>query len=106
MTDLPDLVGSWKAQLITLFPGAFPGVLGESLTGKALKDGLWQLETYDLRRHGIGKHRNVDDTPYGGGAGMVLRPDVLASAISEARRSARGAMPLVYGGCRRPMASR
>ena len=96
MTDTPDLVGVWKAQLITLFPQAFPGVLGESLTGKALKDGLWQLETFDLRRHGIGKHRNVDDTPAGGGAGMVLRPDVLAAAIHEARRKTTGVAPLIY----------
>lgn len=96
MTDTPNLVGVWKAQLITLFPQAFPGVLGESLTGKALKDGLWQLETFDLRRHGIGKHRNVDDTPAGGGAGMVLRPDVLAAAIHEARRKTIGVAPLIY----------
>ena len=77
MTDTPLLAGAWTAQIITLFPQAFPGVLGESLTGRALQDGLWQLQTYDLRAHGIGKHRNVDDTPAGGGAGMVLRPDVL-----------------------------
>ncbi|MEM9788691.1 MAG: tRNA (guanosine(37)-N1)-methyltransferase TrmD [Pseudomonadota bacterium] len=96
MQDSPDLAGSWTAQIITLFPQAFPGVLGESLTGKALQDGLWQLQTYDLREHGIGKHRNVDDTPAGGGAGMVLRADVLESAINEARRGAKGAMPLVY----------
>jgi len=96
ITDTQDLVGSWRAQLITLFPQAFPGVLGESLTGKALKDGIWQLETFDLRRHGIGKHRNVDDTPAGGGAGMVLRADVLSAAIVEARRKAVGAMPLIY----------
>lgn len=96
ITDTPDLAGSWTAQIITLFPQAFPGVLGESLTGRALQDGLWQLQTFDLRTHGIGKHRNVDDTPAGGGAGMVLRPDVVASAIAEARDSARGIMPLVY----------
>ncbi|MBE0412123.1 tRNA (guanosine(37)-N1)-methyltransferase TrmD [Yoonia sp.] len=96
ITDTPDLAGSWTAQIITLFPQAFPGVLGESLTGRALQDGLWQLQTYDLRSHGIGKHRNVDDTPAGGGAGMVLRPDVVASAIAEARAGARGIMPLVY----------
>lgn len=96
MDDRPELARAWKAQIITLFPQAFPGVLGESLTGKALKDGRWQLETFDLRRHGIGKHRNVDDTPAGGGAGMVLRADVLAAAITEARRKAIGAMPLVY----------
>lgn len=96
MTDAPDLAGVWTAQVITLFPQAFPGVLGESLTGKALKDGLWQLETFDLRRHGIGKHKNVDDTPAGGGAGMVLRADVLERAILEARAKSKGAMPLVY----------
>lgn len=96
MTDTPELAGSWTAQIITLFPQTFPGVLGESLTGKALQDGLWQLQTYDLREHGIGKHRNVDDTPAGGGAGMVLRADVLESAITKARSAAKGAMPLVY----------
>ena len=96
MTDTPMLAGAWTAQIITLFPQAFPGVLGESLTGKALKDGIWQLETYDLRDYGIGKHRNVDDTPAGGGAGMVLRADVLEAAITDARRAARGTMPLIY----------
>lgn len=96
MTDTPQLAGAWMAQIITLFPQAFPGVLGESLTGRALQDGLWQMQTYDLREHGIGKHRNVDDTPAGGGAGMVLRPDVLESAILAARSSAKGIMPLVY----------
>lgn len=96
MTDAPALADVWTAQIITLFPDAFPGVLGQSLTGKALQDGLWQLETYDLRDHGIGKHRNVDDTPAGGGAGMVLRADVLASAIAEARAGIKGAAPLVY----------
>ena len=96
MTETPDIAGSWTAQLITLFPQAFPGVLGESLTGKALQEGLWQLQTYDLRDYGIGKHRNVDDTPAGGGAGMVLRADVLEKAITDARRGARGIMPLAY----------
>lgn len=96
MTDTPTLAGAWRAQVLTLFPQAFPGVLGESLTGRALKDGLWQLETYDLRDHGIGKHRNVDDTPAGGGAGMVLRADVLEAAILEARTAAKGVMPLIY----------
>ena len=96
MTETPELAGIWTAQIITLFPEAFPGVLGHSLTGKALHDGLWSLQTIDLRPHGLGKHKNVDDTPAGGGAGMVLRADVLASAISEARAGARGRMPLVY----------
>lgn len=96
MTETPNIAGSWTAQIITLFPQAFPGVLGESLTGKALQDGLWQLQTYDLRQYGIGKHRNVDDTPAGGGAGMVLRADVLEKAIKDARVGTKGATPLVY----------
>lgn len=96
MTDTPDLAGAWTAQIITLFPQAFPGVLGESLMGKALHDGLWQLQTYDLRNYGIGKHKNVDDTPAGGGAGMVLRADVLEAAINDARSAARGVMPIYY----------
>ncbi len=96
MTETPDIAGAWTAQILTLFPQAFPGVLGESLTGKALQDGLWQLQTYDLRDYGIGKHRNVDDTPAGGGAGMVLRADVLEKAIVEARAGTKGVAPLVY----------
>lgn len=96
MEQAPDLARVWKAQVITLLPDAFPGILGESLTGRALKDGLWQLETVALRQFGEGKHRNVDDTPAGGGAGMVLRPDIMASAIDHARsRIARDA-PLIY----------
>ncbi|WP_120634467.1 tRNA (guanosine(37)-N1)-methyltransferase TrmD [Ruegeria sp. EL01] len=96
MTPTPDLHGVWKAKIITLFPSAFPGVLGESLTGKALQDGLWQMETVDLRQFGIGKHRNVDDTPAGGGAGMVLRADVLGAAIEHTMKGAQGNWPLIY----------
>lgn len=81
----PRRAGAWTARVITLFPEAFPGVLGLSLTGKALDAGLWALETVDLRRFGEGRHRNVDDTPAGGGAGMVLRADVLGRAIEEAQ---------------------
>lgn len=91
-----QLANVWTAQVITLFPDAFPGVLGQSLTGKALKDGLWQLDTIDLRAFGIGKHRNVDDTPAGGGAGMVLRPDVVAAAIEAAQNRAQAPLPLIY----------
>ncbi|MEM8731080.1 MAG: tRNA (guanosine(37)-N1)-methyltransferase TrmD [Pseudomonadota bacterium] len=96
MTATPDLYGVWKAKIITLFPQAFPGVLGESLTGKALQDGLWQLETIDLRAFGLGKHRNVDDTPAGGGAGMVLRADVLGPAIEQAMSATSANWPLIY----------
>lgn len=92
----PRLSKVWMAQVITLVPQAFPGVLGESLTGKALKDGLWQLETIDLRPFGEGKHRNVDDTPAGGGAGMVLRADVMGRAIDHALKSAPKGAPLIY----------
>ncbi len=81
----PRLVkGAWVARVITLFPDAFPGTLGLSLTGKALDFGLWRLETLDLRGFGDGKHRNVDDTPAGGGAGMVLRADVVDAALRQA----------------------
>jgi tRNA (guanine37-N1)-methyltransferase len=96
MAEQTSLAGVWTARNITLVPQAFPGVLGESLTGKALKDGKWQLETVDLRLFGDGKHRNVDDTPAGGGAGMVLRPDVMGRAVDQAMAGARGAWPLLY----------
>ncbi|WP_210529049.1 tRNA (guanosine(37)-N1)-methyltransferase TrmD [Rubellimicrobium arenae] len=90
-----DLAGVWTAQVITLLPQAFPGVLGESLTGRALQEGLWALRTLDLREYGEGRHRNVDDTPAGGGAGMVLRADVGARALSEAVSRARGDVPRI-----------
>lgn len=99
MVDTPELAGTWKAKIITLLPTAFPGMLGESLTGKALQDGLWQLEPIDLRIFGEGKHRNVDDTPAGGGAGMVLRPDIMGKAIDFAQNGLptdREKWPLVY----------
>ena len=96
MGQNPRLAGAWGAQVITLFPEAFPGVLGESLTGKALKDGTWTLDTTDLRRFGEGKHRNVDDTPAGGGAGMVLRADVMGRAIEAATAGAPAERPILY----------
>ncbi|WP_102226318.1 tRNA (guanosine(37)-N1)-methyltransferase TrmD [Acidimangrovimonas sediminis] len=95
----PSLHGAWTARIVTLFPEAFPGTLGLSLTGKALDAGLWQLETIDLRQFGEGKHRNVDDTPAGGGAGMVLRPDVVGAALAEASIGTpvdRTRWPVVY----------
>ncbi len=71
----------FRVDVITLFPEAFPGVLGHSLMGRALRDGLWELHITDLRDFGLTKHKNVDDTPAGGGAGLVLRPDVLGNAL-------------------------
>lgn len=93
------LKGAWCARIVTLFPEAFPGTLGLSLTGKALDQGRWQLETIDLRPFGEGRHRNVDDTPAGGGAGMVLRADVVARALDQAAAGTpadRSRWPVVY----------
>lgn len=96
MEDAPNYADVWQARIVTLFPELFPGVLGASLTGKALQDGKWQLHAHDLRRFGIGKHRNVDDTPAGGGAGMVMRADVVGPAIEDAQRHAHGRWPILY----------
>ena len=74
----------WQAAVLTLFPDMFPGVLGQSLAGKALKAGIWSLNVTDIRAHGVGVHHKVDDPPFGGGPGMVMRPDVMAAAISSA----------------------
>ena len=74
---------TFRASIITLYPEMFPGPLGVSLAGRALEEGKWWLETVGLREFGIGRHRMVDDTPSGGGAGMVLRADVLANAIDS-----------------------
>ena len=88
--------GAWNVQVITLFPDAFPGVLGLSLTGKALQYRIWTLSTIDLRDFGIGKHNKVDDTPSGGGPGLVIRADVLGPAIETALSRAESSTPLVY----------
>ena len=74
----------WRATILTLYPEMFPGPLGVSLSGDALARGDWSLEARNIREHGLGRHRSVDDTPAGGGAGMVLRCDVLAAAIDAA----------------------
>jgi len=74
----------WRATILTLFPEMFPGPLGVSLAGKALASGLWALEARDIRASATDRHRSVDDTPAGGGPGMVLRADVLAAAIDAA----------------------
>lgn len=83
----------FAASVITLFPEAFPGTLGISLIGKALRDNVWSLDTVQLRDFGLGPHKNVDDTPAGGGAGMVIRADVAAAAIDSIPRNER---PLIY----------
>jgi tRNA (guanine37-N1)-methyltransferase len=76
---------SWRAQVITLYPEMFPGPLGASLAGRALAEGRWALETIQLRDFAEDRHRSVDDTPSGGGPGMVLKVDVLARAVDAAR---------------------
>jgi tRNA (guanine37-N1)-methyltransferase len=83
----------FAASIITHFPEAFPGTLGLSVIGKALRDGLWSLDTVQLRDFGHGPHKQVDDTPAGGGAGMVIRADVAAAAIDSLSSNNR---PLVY----------
>lgn len=80
MSEAEAPVG-WRSSVVTLFPAMFPGPLGLSLAGDALAQGLWRLDTTDIREHGIGRHRNVDDTPAGGGVGMVMRADVIAAAL-------------------------
>ena len=75
---------AWHATVLTLFPEMFPGPLGASLAGRGLREGLWRLDALDIRAFGIGRHRSVDDTPFGGGAGMVLRPDVVDAACGAA----------------------
>lgn len=86
----------WRARVLTLFPAMFPGPLGVSLVGKALGEGLWGLEVHDVREHGIGRHRQVDDTPSGGGPGMVMRADVAVAAIDAVRARDGEARPLIY----------
>src|ERR1700729_3888227 len=84
---------TWSATVLTLFPEMFPGPLDISLLGKALEKKLWSLDVRDIRDHGLGKHRTVDDTPAGGGPGMVMRADVAAAAIDAVAREGR---PLIY----------
>src|SRR3954467_9262027 len=84
---------AWSATVLTLFPEMFPGPLGISLLGKALEKNLWQLDVRDIREHGLGKHRTVDDSPAGGGPGMVMRADVAVAAIDAVERNDR---PLIY----------
>ena len=75
-------MSAWQARVLTIFPALFPGVLAQSLAGKALETGAWALEVLDIRDFARDKHRSVDDTPFGGGAGMVMRPGVVDAALS------------------------
>lgn len=84
----------WTARVLTLFPEMFPGPLGQSLAGKALNDGLWRLEATDIRSFAKDRHKTVDDTPFGGGPGMVMRPDVVDAALEAA--TGDGLKPAIY----------
>lgn len=84
---------SWSATILTLFPEMFPGPLDVSLLGRARQRNLWSLDVHDIREHGLGRHRNVDDTPAGGGPGMVMRADVACAALDAVERAGR---PLIY----------
>lgn len=96
MPHKPTATGAtWRATVLTLFPEMFPGPLGVSLAGQALDAGIWSLTTRQIRDYGLGRHRAVDDTPAGGGAGMVLRADVLGPAI-DAARVEDAESPLIY----------
>jgi tRNA (guanine37-N1)-methyltransferase len=85
---------TWRASVLTLFPEMFPGPLGLSLAGKALRENRWSLDTHDIRAFATDRHRSVDDTPFGGGAGMVMRPDVVNAAAEAAAATNPGA-PLI-----------
>ena len=85
----------FQAHMITGVPDMFPGPLGEALAGRVLADGVWTLETHDLRQFGIGKHKNIDDTPAGGGVGMVLRADVAGAALDHVSENMAAPLPVL-----------
>ena len=87
---------TWKANILTLYPDIYPGYLGYSLLGKALEKNIWELNIYNLRDFGEGKHKTVDDKPFGGGAGMIIKPDILGNAIEETLIKNHDQQKLVY----------
>lgn len=89
------MTAPWTATVLTIFPEMFPGPLGLSLSGRARERDLWRLDAVDLRSFAADRHQTVDDTPFGGGAGMVMRPDIIAKAV-DATLAAGAAGPLIY----------
>ncbi|RYG60138.1 MAG: tRNA (guanosine(37)-N1)-methyltransferase TrmD [Alphaproteobacteria bacterium] len=87
----------FKVTVVTLFPEAFPGLLGMSVLGRGQRDGRWQLEIVNIRDFASDKHKTVDDTPYGGGAGMLLKPDIVAAALRKAKADNPGALTVYMG---------
>ena len=96
---------SFRASVLTLYPDMFPGPLGTSLAGRALEEAIWTLDATNIRDFATDKHRSVDDTPAGGGAGMVLRPDVLAAAL-DSMADGRPMLALTPRGARLTSAAR
>jgi len=94
---------TWRATVLTIFPALFPGPLGASLAGKALAAGIWSCEAVDIRDFGEGRHRSVDDTPAGGGPGMVMRADVLARAIDSVAKPSDSRPKLLLSPRGRPL---
>jgi len=86
----------WSAHVLTLYPDMFPGPVGQSLAGRGLENGAWDLKVSNIRDYAVGKHHVVDDSPFGGGAGMVMRPDVLGSAIDAAKAVSGEDKRLIY----------
>jgi tRNA (guanine37-N1)-methyltransferase len=93
MCAMPD---PWTATVLTLFPEMFPGALGQSLAGKALAADTWRLDVRDIRAQAADRHGTVDDEPFGGGAGMVMRPDIVDSALAEAVNPVDDPRPIIY----------
>lgn len=92
-----------KITVVTLFPELFPGGLSHSITGRALKDNLWSLSTVQIRDFGVGKHKSVDDYPYGGGAGQLMKADVVAQAIEKAKTENKDSKVIYMSPCGQPL---
>jgi tRNA (guanine37-N1)-methyltransferase len=87
---------NWSAHVLTLYPDMFPGPLGQSLAGRGLEKGAWDLQVSNIRDYAVGKHNTVDDSPFGGGAGMVMRPDVLGNAVDAAKAASGDDKRVIY----------
>lgn len=96
MTAKPTTTPPWHAIVVTLYPEMFPGPLGASLSGRALEDGIWSLDTVNIRDFATDRHHSVDDEPFGGGPGMVMRPDIVDLALESAAKFVDGVAPIIY----------
>ena len=86
----------WSTKIITVNPEMFPGVLGHSIIGKALKENIWSLDTINLHDFGYNERKSIDDSPFGGGPGMVIRPDVVERAVMSLVDTIKTTLPMVY----------